>query len=132
MQINQIASLTGLSAKTIRFYEQKGLIDAPTRNANGYRQYTQAHLAQLAFLKRTREAGFNLQEAKELLQLWLDPQRKSCEVKAKTQDKIALIDAQIAKLQEVKGQLQQLVDICPDNEHSHCPIIDSFSQKTAR
>ncbi|MBE2896196.1 Cu(I)-responsive transcriptional regulator [Pasteurellaceae bacterium HPA106] len=131
MQINHVAALTGLNAKTIRFYEQKGLIDAPVRSANGYRQYSNAHIAQLQFLKRTREAGFNLHEAKELLLLWLDPQRKSCEVKAKTQEKIELIDAQIAKLQEVKYQLQQLVDICPDDEHSNCPIIDSFSKKTA-
>ncbi|MBE2894045.1 Cu(I)-responsive transcriptional regulator [Spirabiliibacterium falconis] len=128
MQINHIAQLTGLSPKTIRFYEEKNIISPPARNVNGYRQYNAQHVSQLCFLKRTREAGFSLQESKELLLLWQDPQRKSCEVKAKTLEKIAFIDEQISHLNAIKSQLQKLADICPDDEQSHCPIIDSFSK----
>ncbi|MGR6981329.1 Cu(I)-responsive transcriptional regulator [Testudinibacter sp. P27/CKL/0425] len=129
MNIKQVAELTGLTDKTIRFYENKGMISPPERQANGYRQYNQRQLEELKFLQRSRNIGFSLPESKELLDLYSNPQRHSREIKQRTLDKIAHIEQQILQLQEMKAQLESLAAECPGDEQSQCPIIDSLSGK---
>ncbi|TNH08275.1 Cu(I)-responsive transcriptional regulator [Testudinibacter sp. TR-2022] len=129
MNIKQVAALTGLSDKTIRFYEEKGIITPPRRSSNGYRQYDLQHVDQLRFVQRTRSAGFSLPESKELLELYLNPQRHSREIKQRTLDKIQHLERQITQLQEMKRQLTALADECPGDDQSQCPIIDSLSGK---
>ena len=68
MNISKVAKATGLTAKTIRYYESIGLISAPVRSDNGYRSYTDGALRELRFVKRARETGFNLEECQELLE----------------------------------------------------------------
>lgn len=72
MNISKVAKATGLTAKTIRYYESIGLITAPVRSDNGYRSYTEGALRELRFVKRARETGFNLEECQELLALYRD------------------------------------------------------------
>lgn len=131
MNIKQIAQITGLSAKTIRFYESKGLISPPERGANGYRQYEARQIDELTFLHRSRSIGFSLPESKELLELYLNPSRHSSDIKQRTLEKIAHIEQQILQLQTMKTQLESLAAECPGDEQSQCPIIDSLSGKNA-
>ncbi|MDG6894272.1 Cu(I)-responsive transcriptional regulator [Volucribacter amazonae] len=126
MNIAQIAKLTQLSAKAIRFYEQKGLITPPIRATNGYRQYNQQHINELTLLHQARTVGFSLEEARQLLQLYRNPQRRSAEVKEYTLQKIAEIDQQIQHLSHMKDYLYQLAQQCPGNDSQDCPIIDNF------
>ncbi len=51
MNISDVAKKTGLTAKAIRFYEEKGLVTPPLRGENGYRTYTQQHLNELTLLR---------------------------------------------------------------------------------
>lgn len=127
MNINQIAKLTKLTAKAIRFYEEKGLITAPERAANGYRQYNQQHIDELTLIHHARSIGFSLAESQQLLRLYRDPQRRSAEVKQYTLNKIAAIDNQIQKLIAMKNYLEQLANQCPGNESQHCPIIENLA-----
>ncbi|MGV6989388.1 Cu(I)-responsive transcriptional regulator [Testudinibacter sp. P80/BLE/0925] len=129
MNIKQIAQITGLTAKTIRFYESKNIISPPERGINGYRQYDIRHIDELTFLRRSRSIGFSLPESKELLELYLNPSRHSSEIKQRTLDKIAHIEQQILQLQAMKTQLESLAAECPGDEQSQCPIIDSLSGK---
>ena len=82
MNISKVAKATGLTAKTIRYYESIGLISSPVRSDNGYRSYTDASLRELRFVKRARETGFNLEECQELLALYRDEHRTSAQVKS--------------------------------------------------
>lgn len=79
MNISKVAKATGLTAKTIRYYESIGLISSPVRSDNGYRSYTDASLRELRFVKRARETGFNLEECQELLALYRDEHRTSAQ-----------------------------------------------------
>lgn len=127
MNITQIAKQTSLTPKSIRFYEEKGLITPPMRAANGYRQYNQHHIYELTLLQQARTVGFSLPECRELLELYNNPQRRSADVKAKTLAKIAEIEKQIRKLQQMKQQLTVLAEQCPGDNSQNCPIIDGLS-----
>lgn len=69
MNISQIAKLTSLTAKSIRLYEEKGLITPPLRSESGYRTYTQQHVDDLLLIARCRRVGFSLDECKAMLTL---------------------------------------------------------------
>ena len=127
MNITDIAKLTALTPKSIRFYEQKGLITPPVRSANGYRQYNQNHVNELNLLHQARAVGFSLPECKELLELYKNPHRRSADVKAKTLAKIEDIEQQIRKLTQMKQQLTELAQQCPGDNSQDCPIINGLS-----
>ena len=78
--------LSGLNAKTTRYYESIGLIPSRRRQANGYRDYTKADEHTLSFVKRARTLGFSMEEIGELLSLWRNKRRSSATVKALAQD----------------------------------------------
>ena len=71
MNIGEAASSSGLPAKTIRYYEDIGLI-APDRTTNGYRDFSETHMHKLAFLSRARGLGFTIEECRNLLSLYED------------------------------------------------------------
>ncbi len=60
MNIQEAAHRSGLSADTIRFYERKGVLPRPPRGANGYRQYTEEHVATLEFARGLRDLNLPL------------------------------------------------------------------------
>ena len=103
MNISDVAKITGLTSKAIRFYEEKGLVTPPMRSENGYRTYTQQHLNELTLLRQARQVGFNLEESGELVNLFNDPQRHSADVKRRTLEKVAEIERHIEELQSIVG-----------------------------
>lgn len=79
MTIGEVAERLGLPAKTIRYYEQIGLVSLP-RDAAGYRCFSGADIHRLAFLARARGLGFSIEECRGLLALWQDRGRASADV----------------------------------------------------
>ena len=77
MNISEAARLSGLSSKTIRYYEDIGLVAPAERADNGYRQYQQRAVEELRFIAHAREVGFNLDECRQLLDLQRDQARQS-------------------------------------------------------
>lgn len=126
MQIRDVAKVTGLSAKSIRFYESKGLIAAPERGSNGYRYYSEHHLAPLRLIASARQVGFSLEECASLLQLAQKEDRTSAEIKQKTQRKVQDIESKIEQLEQIKLQLQSWIRECPGDSGSECPILDNL------
>lgn len=128
MNIGVVAKLTGLSSKSIRLYEDKGIISPPARSDSGYREYSDNHIQELNLVSRAKNAGFSLQECKEFVQLAHNPNRKSSEVKARTMDKLREVEEKIAHLMEIKTQLEGWVSSCPGDAESRCPIIDELTK----
>lgn len=127
MNISDVARKTGLTSKAIRFYEEKGVMTAPVRSGNGYRSYTTKHLEELTFLRQARQVGFNLEECRELISLFNNPQRHSADVKARTLNKVAEIEMHIRELNLMRERLLALADSCPGDDSAECPIIDNLS-----
>ena len=80
MNIGVAGTAAGLPAKTIRYYEDIGLI-CPARAGNGYRHYSDTDVHKLAFLARARSLGFSIEECRQLLSLYVDRHRASADVK---------------------------------------------------
>lgn len=122
MNIAEVADRAGLPPKTIRYYEEIGLI-RPKRQANGYRAFADADLHKLAFLGRARSLGFSIDECRTLMALYEDRSRASADVKAVAQAHLTAIDAKIAELQAMRGALATLVAQCAGDHRPDCPIL---------
>ena len=123
MNISEAAQASGVSAKTIRYYEAAGLIATANRSAGGYRVYTQADVYVLRFIKRARDLGFSIDRIRRLLDLWRNKSRASRDVKRLALDHIADITAKIAAMSTVKDAVQELADKCEGDDRPECPIL---------
>jgi Cu(I)-responsive transcriptional regulator len=123
MNIGEAARASGMSAKTIRYYETAGLIATAERTGGGYRVYTQADVHVLRFIKRARDLGFSIERIRRLLDLWQDTSRASRDVKRLALDHIADIAAKIAAMSTVKDAVQELADKCEGDDRPECPIL---------
>lgn len=126
MNIKDAASLSGLPAKTIRYYESIGLL-SPLRAGNGYRDYREADLHKLGFLARARALGFSIDDCRHLLSLDSDASRSSSDVKALAQQHIRQIGDKISELKAMRAALQKLATACHGDDMPDCPIIDELS-----
>ncbi|WP_025660502.1 Cu(I)-responsive transcriptional regulator [Rhizobium sp. IBUN] len=126
MNIGQASEHSGLAPKTIRYYEDIGLI-RPDRGGNGYRDYVEADVHKLRFLQRSRGLGFSVEECRQLLALYEDKSRASSDVKELTQAKLTEIDRKIRELTELRRTLEHLVHACHGNDRPDCPILEELS-----
>jgi len=132
LTIGQVARHAGVGVETVRFYERQGLLDEPPRRASGYRQYTPEAVTRLRFIKRAKELGFSLKEITELLSLRVDPATMCGEVKQRAEAKIAVINAKLRDLQQMKEALTTLVAACSGSgPTSQCPILDALESHDA-
>ncbi|UPR48225.1 Cu(I)-responsive transcriptional regulator [Vibrio cyclitrophicus] len=129
MNISEAAKLTNLSTKSIRLYEDKGVISAPLRSDNGYRSYDKKQIKELGIVAKARSAGFSLDECRALVELADNPCRESADVKAKAQSKLNEVNKKIEDLLVIQKTLIEWVEQCPGDSNSHCPIIDSLVEK---
>ena len=126
MNIGDAAKATGLSSKTIRYYESIDLI-AADRMENGYRSYTEAHVHKLRFVQRARGLGFSIDDCRALLSLYEDKHRASAEVKNIAQKHLEDIEGKISELQDLQETLSHLIEHCAGDHRPDCPIMDGLS-----
>lgn len=126
MNIGTASEKSGLPAKTIRYYEDIGLIRSD-RAGNGYRDYSVADVHRLRFLQRSRSLGFSVEECRQLLSLYSDKERASADVKAIAKTKLGEIDRKLAELTELRNALRHLVQTCHGDDRPDCPIIEGLS-----
>ncbi len=128
LTIGQAAEYSGLPAKTIRFYEEIGLVEPAHRTDNGYRVYSDADLHVLRFVERARRHGFTVDDCRQLLALYRDRDRSSGEVKSLTQKRIAEIDGKIEELMSMRRALADLATRCHGDSRPDCPILDDLAE----
>ena len=122
MNIGEISKRAGIPAKTIRYYEDIGLV-SPGRTANGYRVFNEQHLHKLAFLARARELGFSIEDCRALMAMYEDEGRASADVKKLALGHLERIDQKIAQLRSMRETLAELVEACHGDHRPDCPIL---------
>ena len=125
MNIGEIATRSGLPTKTIRYYEEIGLIK-PLRDTNGYRAFRQQDLHKLTFLGRARALGFSIEDCRNLLALYEDQNRSSADVKSIARDHLTKIEQKIADLVDMQSTLTHLIGACAGDNRPDCPILNSL------
>lgn len=124
--IGKLSKRTGVNIETIRYYERIGMMPAPPRSAGGHRLYDDMHLKRLAFIRRSRELGFSIEEIRRLLGL-VDGGEHSCgEVRDMALEHVAEIQRKIADLQRMEFILEDMASRCEGGTVPNCPILEEL------
>lgn len=130
MQIKQLATAAGVAAETIRYYEKCGLLAAPARRSNGYRNYSEAHLAKLAFIRHCRGLDMSLEEIRLLVHFMADPNQHCSQVNELIDQHIGHVATRIAELKKLQKQLLDLRAKCDSARTvSQCGILSELTQE---
>jgi MerR family copper efflux transcriptional regulator len=130
VNIGKAAQLSGISPKMLRHYESLGLLAAVPRTDSNYRQYSEAEVHTLRFIRRSRDMGFGLESITELVSLWHNRRRSSESVKRVAQRHMDELHQRIEALQSMQRTLNHLLERCPGNDRPDCPILDDLAQPT--
>ena len=124
--IGQVAALSGLPVKTIRYYADIGLLNSLARTEGGYRQFSSQVLTRLAFIKRCQSLGLSLQEIGDILKIYDQGELPCGDIKQKLSKKLLEIDHQIEQLTTLRGELSGLLlgwENPATQEGTICPIL---------
>ena len=130
MRIGEAARRSGMAAKTIRFYEEAGLIEPAPRTEGGYREFGDVDVRRLQFIHRARDLGFSVGEVGRLLSLWSDRERASAQVKQLALEHVAGIEAKMTELHSMRDAILHLAERCHGDDRPECPILDELAGET--
>ncbi|MGD9846488.1 MerR family transcriptional regulator [Pseudorhodoplanes sp.] len=124
LTIGRLSELTGVNIETIRYYEKIGVLPVPARADNGRRVYGPTETRILAFVRRSRQLGFSLNEVRALLRLG-GPEKASCrEVREIAALHLDDIRAKISDLRKLERLLAKTVVRCTGTTAPDCPVLD--------
>lgn len=108
MLIGELAALGGVTAKTLRFYEEAGVLPAPERTPGGYRDYGSDAVDRLSFIHAAQSAGLTLAEIRTVITIRNGGEAPCAHVVALLDTKAAAVTRQLAELRLLKGELDRL------------------------
>lgn len=123
LTIGKLAEAGGVGVETIRFYQRKGLLGTPSRDG-GIRRYGNEDVRRLRFIRKAQQAGFTLEEIRELIAL--DSGHDHHRAHEMAARRMAKLDEQIAELQRARESLQRLANECAEGKSASCPILAAF------
>jgi MerR family copper efflux transcriptional regulator len=123
VNIGEAAAATGVSAKSIRHYEESGLIPPAHRTFANYRLYSEKDLHTLRFIKSARALGFSIADIGTLLNLWQNQSRNSADVKKLALSHVAELNQKIQEMERMRDTLQNLARNCHGDKRPDCPIL---------
>ena len=130
--IGDMGKATATKIETIRYYEKIGLLPKPARTSSNYRDYGQAELGRLSFIRRSRDLGFSLDQVRALLGLSDD---KSCDcagIDRIANQHLLEVDRKIADLRALRRELKAVIDSCDGGTVAECRIIEALGPVSSR
>ncbi len=124
MLIGEVGAITGVDSQTIRFYERRGLLPAPTRAPNGYRTYDDAVVGRLQFVRAAQSAGLTLAEIAEVLGLRDAGEAPCAHVSLLLEEKLADVRARQRELADLAAELGQLIEASHVLDPADCSASD--------
>lgn len=127
LMIGDLGKATGTKAETIRYYERIGLLPKPPRTSGNYRDYGQAELGRLSFIRRARDLGFSLDQVRALLGLSDDRTRDCAEIDRIAEAHLLEVDRKLADLTALRRELKAVIDSCEGGSVADCRIIEALA-----
>jgi MerR family mercuric resistance operon transcriptional regulator len=132
VSIGELSRLTGVNIETIRYYERIKMLPAPPRTASGRRVYGSHEARILAFIRRSRELGFSLDQIRTLLRLG-GPEKASCsEVRKIATHHLEDIRAKLVDLKKLERLLAKTVARCSGKTAPDCPVLDILDVRRSK
>jgi DNA-binding transcriptional MerR regulator len=132
LQIGDVATQTGLTVDTIRFYERERLLRSAVRSSGGFRLFSKSDVDDLAFIGNAQELGFSLQEIRELINLKRSLHPDCRQVEQLLEQKIAAVRGKIAALRKLERDLRRAMANCESNlrhgRTTQCPVLAEISR----
>jgi MerR family mercuric resistance operon transcriptional regulator len=120
--IGEASRRSGVNIETIRYYERRGIVPRPVRAASNRRLYSKDDVGRLRLLKRLRDLGFPLTEARKLLALSENRETDCKRAKELAEAHILQVSAKIAELKRLESALRQLTANCETGK-AECPML---------
>ena len=124
LTIGKLAKHCDVNLETIRYYQRIGLMRIP-ESTSSYRYYNDQDIERLSFIQKAKDAGLQLSEIQELLQLQLNDREQ---VRQVIQQRLEKIDQRIHELESLKGRLSTWIDECKTTTKNCCPILKELKQ----
>jgi DNA-binding transcriptional MerR regulator len=121
VRIGELAERADISTKAIRYYEQIGILAPPARSPSGYRSYDQTALGRLGFVRAAQAMGLTLGEIRQIIAFRDNGQAPCAHVTDLLQRRTAELDARIAELKQLRGELRQLAERAATLDPEQCP-----------
>jgi DNA-binding transcriptional MerR regulator len=129
MRIGELALQAGVNPQTLRYYERRGLLGAERGATSGFREYSPDAVRQVGFIRRAQDLGFTLEEIRDLLGLWPDPQSACPTVQGRARATLERIDGKIADLREMRESLSTYVVACQNRATPEsCPLLEELGE----
>jgi DNA-binding transcriptional MerR regulator len=122
--IGEAARQSGVKVPTIRYYEQIGLLPAPNRSEGNRRHYEASDLRRLAFIRHSRELGFDIEAIRTLLTLQDNPSQPCATADSIAQARLADVVQRIRSLTALKAELELMVEGCRHGKVGECRVIE--------
>jgi MerR family mercuric resistance operon transcriptional regulator len=133
MRTSELAGRAGVHPETLRYYERRGLLHEPPRTEGGYRNYPDAAVELLRFIKRAQDLGFTLDEVEELLHLGGGGPDGCDAARALAEARKADLEARIADLQRMRDCLADLIATCDlPRADRRCPLLAAIESESPR
>jgi DNA-binding transcriptional MerR regulator len=125
--IGELSLRTGVKVPTIRYYEQIGLLPAPPRSEGQQRRYGQNAMARLAFIRHSRELGFDVDAIRALLSLQDNPDQPCAAADKIAKARLTEVEARIASLTVLHQELKRMIEECACGRVAECRVIETLA-----
>lgn len=132
LTVSKLARAADVGIETVRFYERRGLLEAPPRRPSGYRMYSHSAVTRIQFIRRAQKLGFTLNEIGELIEFDSRATGNCGDVRDRAVSKIAAVERKIADLVRMKAALETLLGKCDGTRPiKECPVMDCLQDVEA-
>ena len=132
LSIGEVAREAGVNIQTLRYYERRGLLQAPKRSEGGHRQYPAESVRHVRFIKRAQDLGFTLKEVEELIALRQTRGRDRSQIRRLASAKLADVDQKLGRLRAMRKAVSTLLESCAcRGEALECPILEALDDEPA-
>ncbi|MEH2560401.1 MerR family transcriptional regulator [Bradyrhizobium sp. AZCC 2289] len=128
LSIGDVARRTRVKVPTIRYYEQIGLLPAPSRSDGNRRYYTEDATRRLTFVRHARELGFEIEAIRALLALQDEPDRPCNDIDALAREHLAAIEQKIERLTALRREMKRMLKSCSGGRAAECRVIEAIGK----